>query len=918
MNLHLILAIFKRNFFSYFANPTGYVFICGFVLVSGFAAFWSHDFFNANLANLDQLNKVLPFIMLGFVPAITMSIWAEERRQGTDELLLTLPASDLDVVLGKYLAAVAIFTVSLLFSLSNVIVLMRLGSPDGGLLLTTYLGYWFVGIAMLAIGMVASFLTANLTVGFVLGVALNAPLVFAATADVIISDGSLVQSIRQWSISAMFADFARGVISFASVSYFLSLVLIGLYLSMVLIGRRHWVTGGGKGGSMLGHFLIRAVAVIVIAIGLSFIFRIHDVRLDASSEKLSSLSPKSAQLLSTLGDRRMNIEAFISPESEVPEAYIQTRLNLINTLNEIQKRSNGKVSVQVFETENFKPEKTIAEQRYDIRPRTIYLTERGQIKQHDIFLGVAINSGLDKKVIPFFDRGVPTEYELIGSIVSLSRQNQRKTIGVVKTDAPLMGQMNPMMMMGGTPPQGEQIITELRKQYEVLEVDANQPIEKRYDALLVVQPSSLEQPQLNNLINAIKQGIPTAIFEDPAPILAYQGGRAAPPPGTLDPRRPQQMDPMMARMGMQPPPVGPKGRLSDLWDVLGVELPVRKKTTIGPDDKPVQADVIDIVWQEFNPFPKASTLDNEIIFIGKGGGRWDSEDAVTRGLNYVMFPFAGSIVPKAGSKLTFKPLATTGTTAGITDTAELFEESPMGGRSINENRKRFAVDQPLVVAARIGGKLAEGGNVNVILVSDSDVFASWFFGHRDSGADERMPFFFDVDNVTFTLNIVDSLAGEDAFFDIRSRRRVHRTLTAFEKSTEAARKKTLDENAEARKKFDEKLEEIKKQGQERLINLAKERMAGAIDDRQFAIKRSAAEEQLNRVLAVEQERLKTIRDEQVKQAESDLELSIRRIQNNEKRLAVFIPPLIPLAIGLTLFGWRRSKELEGAVKSRVR
>src|SRR5262249_46654867 len=163
---HVVFAVFKRNFASYFSGLLGYLFIVLFVLTGALLAF-QPQFFTNNLANLDQLNKYFPMLLLFIVPAITMGVWSEERKLGTEELLFTLPVSDLEVLIGKYLAVVAVYTAALAFSLTHAFVLQLIGEPDWGLIATTYFGYWLAGCALLAAGMAASFPTHSHTGGCV-------------------------------------------------------------------------------------------------------------------------------------------------------------------------------------------------------------------------------------------------------------------------------------------------------------------------------------------------------------------------------------------------------------------------------------------------------------------------------------------------------------------------------------------------------------------------------------------------------------------------------------------------------------------------------------------------------------------------------------------------------------------------------
>ena len=899
MNVSVIAAIFKRNFVSYFSSPIGYVFICAFVLLSAFAAFWPHEFFNANLVNLNQLNRNLPWIMLVFIPAVTMSIWAEERRQGTDELILTIPAADFDIVLGKYLAALAIFTVSLIFSLSNVVVLIGLGNPDLGLLAADYIGYWSVGAGMLSIGMVASFLTSNLTIGFILGAAFNAPLAFAASADAIIPQESVARFVESLSIAEQFRDFGRGVISLSSIAFFASIAIVMLYVCMVLIGRRHW--GGHRGGPpMAAHYTLRVLALAAIAVGVNLVAQRAHLRVDISSERLSSLSDQTRDLLRRIDtERPVYVEAYISPE--VPQQYATTRLNIVSMLREMDRLGGDRVIVRINDTQRHSREAAEAEQQFGITARTVPVMTGGKFAMDEIFLGVAFMCGIEKVVVPFFDLGIPVEYEFVRSIVTVSQQ-ERRTVGVVMTDAKLYGGFD-IQTMSSRP--NQQIINELQKQYAVSQVDLRTPISEPYDVLLAVQPSSLPQAQLDNLVAAIRNGQPTAIFEDPFPFVTGDV------PGTSQPRRP----PGGNNPFMQRTPPEPKGDINQLWSLLGVQFSDRE-----------------IVWDRYNPYPQLTQFNAypEFVFVSAGAGGpepFSQQSAITSGLQQVLLVFPGAIQAQMGSTLAIVPLLRAGQQTGVVAHDEILQRSFLGPTGINPNRRLRSTRESYILAARITGPPAgastpppgddstePGADLNVALVADIDVLHSTFFAIRARGEQERGPSI-SLDNVTFVLNILDQLAGDDRFLEIRKRRRVHRALTAVEKRTEQARDHAIEERGRFLTDFDAARAQAQQELQDKIDEL---QGRGGIDPQQMLLEVAMKQNVEQSRLDAKIDRLERDRDRELAKIERELALEIRQVEKNYKLAAVALPPIPPLAVGVVIFFRRRSLERIGVPKARLK
>ena len=906
MNANVLFAVFKRNFTSYFSSPLGYVFILVFVFLSTGSVVLSPEFFNVNLANLDQLNKAFPYIMLIFVPAITMGIWADEKRQGTDELLLTLPASDLDIVLGKYLAGVSIYTVSLLYSLvCNFAVLKVLGNPDIGLITGTYFGYWLVGLAMLGIGMTASFLTTNLTVAFILGLVFNVPLLALNWIDTVVA-GPIGLAIKQWSIVDQFRDFGRGVITFSGLIYFAMIVAVSLYVSMILIARRHWFTGEQRHALVL-HYAVRALALLGLTIGLNALFNRNDVRLDVTSEKLSSLSATTRDMLDKLDPKAppIVIEAFISPN--VPESYVQTRMTLLNTLRELQARGHGRVRVRINDTERFTDEAERAKQRYGIEPRQVTFQQRGAYNDEYLFLHVAVTSGLQKVPPVFFDRGIPVEYELVRSVGTMA-QTKRKKIGVVNTDAPLFGRFD--FQTGGSGGDWP-VIEELKKQYDVVQLDLAKWQDEKCDAVLAVQPSSLSPEDMDRFVDLVSSGMPTAIFEDPFP-------RFIPGiPGTAAPKQPPGgMNPMM----MMQQPRTPKGDITRLWDVLGVDF---------TGDQ--------VVFQHFNPYPRMSWFNKEpeFVFVDEGAGEVSNEDEITSKLKQLLFPFPGSIRDKNTSKLKFVPLVTTGTVTGTIQTSEL-RPGPRG--ELDPRRQLVPRGKSYILAAEIVGDLPDdkqpdGANaetkpgtaapeapapktakrVHVVLVADLDMLTQPFFEVRAMGENSEAGVHFNFDNITFILNAVDKLSGDDRFIELRKRRPVHRTLKTIDKWTEEARKEADKSREKYNEQFKEREKEARDEYKKRMDAISKD--ADAITRLQDVV---GVQMDLQRRMSVQVSQLEQERDRDIATIRKDLKNKLNAVQNTVKTWTMFLPPAPLLALAIVVWAIRRSRESEGVSRSRMR
>jgi len=235
-----IITVARKEFRTYFDSPIAYIFITAFLLLVNFLYIWT--FFLMGQADMRPFFGFMPFVFLFLVPSITMRLWAEERKMGTLEVLLTLPVQEKEVVLGKFIASFLFLLVMLALTFNIPLLVGLLGDPDWGMIICGYLGCLLLGASYLAIGLFASALSDNQIIAFILAITIcTIMLIVGEWFFLVLVPDVFVAFFNYLGLGTHFESMGRGVIDTRDMLYYISVIGVFLYLNINTVQNRTWV-----------------------------------------------------------------------------------------------------------------------------------------------------------------------------------------------------------------------------------------------------------------------------------------------------------------------------------------------------------------------------------------------------------------------------------------------------------------------------------------------------------------------------------------------------------------------------------------------------------------------------------------------------------------------------------------------------
>ena len=854
-----IKAVFKREFKAYFDSPVAYVFLTAFLVLAGFLTFGVAMFFERRQADLTPFFFWHPWVYLLLVPAATMGVWADERRNGTAELLLTLPVTITEVLVGKFLAAWSFVGIGLALTFPVALTAGYLGSPDWGAVFCGYLGSLLLSGAAVAIGVFASTLSRSSVVGFVVSLALVFLLLIIGFDPVIGAVAAwgvptaITDSVASCSLLSHFEAMRKGVVDFADIGYYFAMIVF-------MLAAAKTVTDGRRGASkgVVGLVLVGAIAASSVVILANL-----PLRCDMTAENLYTLSKGSKAVLGQLTED-VTLKYYVSSSSaEMPMALKTYAQQVGNLLKEYERAGGGRLVVEEYDP---KPDSDAEEwaQRYGVEPQT-----GGNPFGQGIYFGVVAVCGDREETLGVLSPRTEStlEYDLT-RLVTRVAWPERPVVGVM-TSLPdvLGGQMNPMMMqMGQRPPQGWAAFSELAKDYDVRTVEPDaEKIDDDVKTLVVVHPKNLSDKALYAIDQFVLRGGKLVACVDPFSIKDMQSSRS-------------QQNPMMGQMGGDGPST--LGKLFDAWGVKFEEGKITCDLEAATKLNNGQGGV------ESNP-----------AFLSLGKPNMDKGDLIVADLTNVMFPFAGAFTfEKKDMDLSFEPVITTSKDNSCSTDKMAMQYGGMKDM-VPDGKER-------ILAARLSGTfktafpkgpdgtndvskaLAEGKG-NVLLFADSDFLADDFCVRMMRTPFGSIPQLIN-ENLTLFSNAMEQFAGREELIGVRSRGASDRPFTVVnELEAEATKKWQAREAA-----FQEELQ----QTQQRLSALQKEKKGGE----RFIL----SKEQQDEIVKLRKSQAETRK--QLKNVRKELTADIDSLGLRLKIINIALVPVLVVLFGL-LRGYLRRK-----------
>jgi ABC-2 type transport system permease protein len=390
----MIRTVIKKELRGYFNSAVAVIFLAVFLAAALAVFFLVEKFFARGLADLRPLFKWMPALLIILASALSMRMWADERRAGTLEVLLTLPVPRWQLVVGKFLAGMVLIAIALGLTLELPLTIARMGNLDVGPVVGGYLATLLLAGAYLAIGMCVSAATGNEIVAFI-GTAS-----VCAVSYAIGSLGELVGSLREvgrlFGTGARFESVARGVLDLRDLAYYGGIIVIGIALNVLLLDRLTW--GRGARGRDRRFGAVLAVALVAAnAIGLDiWLGPVRRARIDLTQDGSYSLSDSTRSMLSGL-DEPLLIRGYFSAKSHPKLEPLVPQLG--DLLEEYRIAGGGKVRVEMIDPTDSDDAKREAKERFGVEPRQIPFTTQTEKTVVNAYFAVAVEYGDQHTVI---------------------------------------------------------------------------------------------------------------------------------------------------------------------------------------------------------------------------------------------------------------------------------------------------------------------------------------------------------------------------------------------------------------------------------------------------------------------------------------------------------------------------------------